>query len=237
MGGADSLRMATRSNRAGHSGVASVFAVTRVRKRVTRVAVVHRNMMSHLFAGNAWGPYSRMRTFNLPRVESRFSRWLWRLTIAVTGVHLALSCWSMYRRIWQVQLIEVVAPSSALRSGSTVGFDVVTSGETRNQIRLELVQGDRRAVLLEQLSDVNRISTYDPRLFRYRRNVLIGSDLLSCFHVGPASLRVTAFGGMKLLRTPAPRVREIVVQLAPLSLTTRTPVQRCDLSSRVAAWR
>lgn len=121
----------------------------------------------------------------------------------------------MYRRIWQVQHIEVVAASTLLAAGSTVGFDVVTSGETRNLIRLELIQGDRREVLMEKLSDVNRISGYDPRLFRYARSVRISRALLARFGAGPALLRVTAFGGMKLLRTPPPRVREAAVQLAP----------------------
>ncbi len=172
-----------------------------------------------------------MRTFVLPHVESTFFRWLRRLTITSTAIYAALFCWSMYRRIWQVQHIEVVAASNLLLTGSTVGFDVVTSGETHNLIRLELLQGDCREVLLEQLSDVNHISALDPRLFRYRRSVRMGSEFLSCFRVGPASLRVTAFGGMKLLRIPAPRVRELVVQLDPSVSAPPSPA-RAPTSAR-----
>jgi hypothetical protein len=125
-----------------------------------------------------------------------------------------LFCWSIYRRIWQVQRIEVIAPATVLVPSAVVGYDVVTSGEVRNLIRLELVQGAEHATLLEQRGDVNRVSAYDPRMFRYKPKVTLGPDLISRFSAGPATLRLTVFGGQKLLRTPAPRVREVEVQLA-----------------------
>ena len=103
----------------------------------------------------------------------------------------------------------VLAPSA------TVGYDVITSGEVRNLIRLELVQGDQHEILHEQRAARNRISAYDPRLFRYTPSVTIGPERLSRFRARPAALRLTVFGGQKLLRTPASRVRELQVRLAP----------------------
>src|SRR5262245_30198850 len=94
-----------------------------------------------------------VRTFELPRDESRVSRWLLRFTIVTLCLHSALFCWSIYRRIWQVQRIEVIAPSPVLRSAAVVGYDVITSGEVRNLIRLELVQGARQETVLEQRAD------------------------------------------------------------------------------------
>jgi hypothetical protein len=126
-----------------------------------------------------------------------------------------LFCWSIYRRIWQVQRIEVLSATTVLAPSATVGYDVVTSGETHNLIRLELVQGAQHETLLEQRSSTNRLSAYDPRLFRYTPSVTIRPEVLSRFRAGPAALRLTVFGGQKLLHIPAPRVRELQVRLAP----------------------
>jgi len=156
-----------------------------------------------------------VRNFVLPRHEPRVFRWLRRFTIATLCIHLALFCWSIYRRIWQVQRIEVLSPAAVLAPSATVGYDVITSGEVQNLIRLELVQGDRHETLLEQRAGTSRISAYDPRLFRYTPTVTIAPELFSRFRAGPAALRLTVFGGQKLLHTPAPRVRELQVSLSP----------------------
>ena len=150
----------------------------------------------------------------MPRRESRVVLWVWRAVIAIACIHAVFFCWSIYRRIWQVLRIEVRATSTVLVPGSAVGYDVITSGEVRNLIRLELVQGAQREILLEQRARVNSVSAYDPRVFRYTPTVTITPELLARFHTGPATLRATAFGDMKLLRIPAPRVRELQVRLA-----------------------
>jgi hypothetical protein len=155
-----------------------------------------------------------VRSILLPQDEPRVFRWLRRFTIVTLCIHLALFWWSIYRRIWQVQRIELVAPATVLVPPVTVGYDVITSGEVQNLIRLELIQGDQHEVLLEQRAKTNRISAYDPRLFRNTPRVTIGPELLSRFRAGPATLRLTVFGGQKLLHTPAPRLREIQVRLA-----------------------
>jgi hypothetical protein len=155
-----------------------------------------------------------MRTCTLPRDESPVFRWLRRATITIVCVHVTVSCWSTYRRIWQVQRIEVIATATTLHPSAVIGYDVITSGEVHNLVRFELVQGARHEILREWLTGRNRVSAYDPRLFHYTRRDTIGLDVISRFRPGPAVLRLTVFGGRKLLRTPAPRVRELQVQIA-----------------------
>ena len=99
--------------------------------------------------------------------------------------------------------------------GSTVGYDVITSGEVRNRIRFELVQRAYSEVLLEQRASVNKISGLDPRVFRYTPTITITPALLAGFRAGPATLRLTGFGGPKLMHTPDARVREQQVRLQP----------------------
>ncbi|MGH7678213.1 MAG: hypothetical protein ACRENU_07085 [Gemmatimonadaceae bacterium] len=141
--------------------------------------------------------------------------WVRRAMIASAAIYMAFFCWSICRRIWQVLRIELHASSMVLRPGVTVGYDVVTSGEVRNLIRLELVQGVQNVMLLEQLSRRSSMATFDVRLHRYTPTVSITPGLLSRFQPGPATLRVKGFGSRKLLRTPGPRVAELRVQLAP----------------------
>ena len=147
--------------------------------------------------------------------ESRVVLQVRRALIAVACIYLVSFSWGIYRRIWQVLRIEARATSLVLVPGSTVGYDVVTSGEVGNRIRLELVQGAQSEVLLEQRANVNKVSGLDPRVFWYTPTIAITPALLARFHSGPATLRVTGFGGQKLLRTPAPRAHELQVRLQP----------------------
>jgi hypothetical protein len=139
--------------------------------------------------------------------------WVRRVCIAAFGLHMAFFTWSIYRRLRQIIHIEVTASSSVLTPGATVSYDVIASGEVRNRIRLELVQGTHSETLREELSRVNSISSYDPRIFRYIRTITVTPALLSRFEHGPATLRLTGFGSQKLLQTPAPRVRDLPVQI------------------------
>jgi hypothetical protein len=151
--------------------------------------------------------------FVMPQRESSVVRWVRHIAIAVMCMHVMVSCWSFYRRIWQVLRIEVSVSSPVLTPGSTVSYDVITSGETNNRIRLELVQGSHAETLLEHRGRVSSVSAYDLRLFQYTPTVSITAELLARFQPGPATVRLTAFGGQKLLRTPPPRVRELAVRL------------------------
>ena len=149
----------------------------------------------------------------MARRESRVVRLVRRTMIAVACLYLVSASWGMYRRIRQILRIEVRASSLVLVPGSTVGYDVVASGETQNLIRLELVQGAHSEVLFQQRASVNRVIDLDPRVFRYTPTVTITPAVLGRFHPGPATLRVTGFGGQKLLHVPAPRIRELEVRL------------------------
>jgi hypothetical protein len=77
------------------------------------------------------------------------------------------------------------------------------------------VQGTHTESLCEERSRVNAVNTYDPRVFDDARTMTVTPELLARFVPGPATLRLTGFGGEKLLRTPPPRVRELAVQLHP----------------------
>ena len=158
-----------------------------------------------------------MSTFatTLARRESPVVRFVRRALIAIACVYAVFAAWSFYRRIRQILRIELHASAPVLAPGSTVGYDVVASGEVQNRIRLELVQDAISVVLLEQRARVNSISALDPRVFRYTPTVTLTPTLLARFHRGPATLRVTGFGGQKLLHTPAPRIRELQVSLQP----------------------
>jgi len=146
--------------------------------------------------------------------ESRVVLWVRRVLITAACIHMVFFCWSIFRRLRQVLRIEMIASSHVLAPGSTVSYDVITSGEVQNRIRLELIQGAHTETLLEQRGAVNGLSAYDPRVFRYTPTVTITPALLARFTAGPATLRVTGFGAQKLLHTPAARVRELQVELA-----------------------
>jgi hypothetical protein len=149
------------------------------------------------------------------RRESRVVLIVRRAVIAVACIYGVLFWWSIYRRIRQILRIEAHASSLVLIPGSTVGYDVITSGEVPNRIRLELVQGAQREVLLEQTGALPKVRSLDPRIYRYTPTITITPAMLAPFQSGPATLRVTGFGGQKLLHTPAARVRELPVQLKP----------------------
>jgi hypothetical protein len=151
----------------------------------------------------------------LARRESPAVRYVRRFSIAVACVFGVLFWWNIFARIRQVIYIEASVPSTVLGPGSTVGYDIVTSGEVPNRLVLELIQGDQREMLIEQRGRFHRIRAIDPRVFRYTPSVTLTPAILSRFQAGPATVRVTGYGEQKLLRTPAPRVSEAAVRLQP----------------------
>lgn len=146
--------------------------------------------------------------------EPKAVLWVRRACIAILTVHMVFATWSLVRRIWQVFRIDLTASASTLHPGAGISYDVVTTGEVHNRIRLELVQGAHSEILAEEVSRVSAIATYDPRLFRYQRTMPVTAELLNRFTAGPATLRLTGFGSQKLLRTPPPRISELSVHLA-----------------------
>src|SRR5262245_15988006 len=75
----------------------------------------------------------------------------------------ALSAWGMYRRLVQVLRTDIIVGSPTLTAGSTVSIDVIATGEVRNRVLLELVQGTHSARLIDTLSRLSAINTIDPR--------------------------------------------------------------------------
>jgi len=151
--------------------------------------------------------------FVMPQTEPRAMRTVRRACIGLFCVHAAFAVWGMYRRIWQVLRVDVRASSTVLTPRSTVSYDVVTTGEVSNRIRLELVQGSHTETLMERRGRLSAINTYDPRLFEAAGQVEITPELLSRFAPGAATIRLIGFGGQKLLHVPPPRVRSLAVEL------------------------
>lgn len=151
----------------------------------------------------------------MARRESPTVRYARRLSIGVACIYGVLFWWNMVARIRQVMHIEARVSSMTLTPGATVGYDIITSGEVPNRLVLELVQGERREILFQQRAGFHRIRAIDPRVFRYTPTVTLTPARLSGFETGPATVRVTGYGEQKLLRIPAPRVREVAVLLRP----------------------
>ncbi len=147
--------------------------------------------------------------------DSHFQKWGKRLAIALLVFNALLWPWELYRRIWQVLRADLVVSSGTLTPGATVSIDVVTSGEIRNRVVLELIRDTRRVTLLEFHGRLNRMNFFDVRTYRYTPTVTLTPDMLAGFTPGPAVVRLTGYGGMKLLRTPPPVVREQQVMLRP----------------------
>ena len=139
--------------------------------------------------------------------------WVKRVCIAAVAIHMCFFTWSIYRRLVQINHIELETSSVVLAPGVRVSYDVITSGEVNNRILLELIQGEHREIVGEQLSRVNDISSYDPRIFRYQRAITLTPQFLARFSPGPGTLRLTGFGAQKLLQTPAPKVRTLQVRI------------------------
>ena len=77
--------------------------------------------------------------------------------------------------------------------------------------------------------ELNRMNVYDVRTYRYTHTVMLTSDVLAGFEPGPASVELTGYGRMKLLRTPAPVVRQqrvmVLTTEPPPALSQRLPAR------------
>src|SRR4051812_40032201 len=120
----------------------------------------------------------------LSRRESPAVRYVRRISITVACVYGVLFWWNMFARIRQIIRIEASVPSTVLAPGSTIGYDIVTSGEVPNRLVLELIQGERKEILIEQHGRFHRIRAIDPRVFRYTPSVTLTPAILSRFQAG-----------------------------------------------------
>jgi hypothetical protein len=155
-------------------------------------------------------------------MPARFHQWARWVAVGVICFHACLLPWELYRRIWQVLRADLVVSTDVLTPGATISIDIVTSGEVRNRIVVELEQDTRREILLEFHGDLNRMNVYDVRTYRYSQTITLTSSVLTGFKPGPAVVTLTGYGGMKLLRTPPPVVRQQPVMLSVASHATGT---------------
>jgi hypothetical protein len=149
----------------------------------------------------------------MPMRESRIHVVLRRALIVSAGVYAALFSWSIFRRTNQLFGLEVIAPST-IQAGASVGYDSFTSGTVPNPVRLELVQGERVELLVEQRGRLGFMDPWDVRFHRNAASIVVTPAMLTGFRSGPATLRLTGVAMQKLLRTPANKTREVEVTLA-----------------------
>ena len=147
---------------------------------------------------------------------SRLYRVVMRVIIIVALVNLAFGAWSAYRAWVQVRRLDLRVLSANLRPGIPAVVQVVTSGRTPVDVRLELVQGSHTVMLATLRVMPSHDGFYDPRTRQGTMTPSFTAEFLAQFQPGPAVLRATAVGRPQWLRTPAPVVQEVpVVVMAP----------------------
>ena len=126
-------------------------------------------------------------------------------------VPLALA--SGYRAWVQVFALEF-QPTAPLTEGAVVTAAVTTSGRTRVDVTLELVQDGRVLLLAEQQVPSNFDGALDPRPRHAVVNGVITRQTWNTLHPGPATLKVVATGRPQFLRLPPPETRVLDVIVA-----------------------
>ncbi len=120
---------------------------------------------------------------------------------------------SGYRAYIQVYSLELRVAEPVLRGGSVISTEVVGSGRTTVDVRLELIQGDRSATLAVQQARGNDWAAFDPRPRKASQTLALTPELLARFGAGAATLRATATGRPQWMRLPPPLVREAAVEI------------------------
>lgn len=156
-------------------------------------------------------PSAAVRRFHTEAPSMRVLRWI---ILPLLAVHVTLATISGYRAIVQIYRLDIRASDARLRPGSTVGFDLVSSGRVESDAQLELIQGSIAETLAVKYLPRNVNASYDPRPQRGSVTVILTAAQLSALVPGPAIIRATAYGGMQWLRTPPPKVQERGVEIA-----------------------
>jgi len=134
-----------------------------------------------------------------------------RVITIVALLYVAIGAWWGYRAWVQVQQLELRVVSASLQSGMPAVVRVVTSGLTYVNVRLELIQGSRSAMLATLRVAPSRNGFYDPRKRQGSMMPSFTTEFLAQFQPGPAILRATATGTPSWLHTPSPVVQEMPV--------------------------
>lgn len=134
-----------------------------------------------------------------------------RAALAFLALCFVTAMSSGHRAYFQVRSLELRVADPVLHAGSVVETEVVSSGRTHVDVRVELIQDSNAETIAVQLVPGNEWGAIDPRTRRASQSVVITPEILSHFHAGTASLRATATGRPQWLRLPPPTVREFLV--------------------------
>jgi hypothetical protein len=143
-----------------------------------------------------------------PFAESRGSRLAKRAVLVFILGQLPIGALSSYRAWVQIKELTLSTTSDALVPGVVVRSDLVSWARVESDARVELVQGQRVAMLGEVYLPRNHEPVFDPRPQRGSVVVALTTAMLAGFEPGTATLRATAVGRPQWLRTPPPTVRE-----------------------------
>ena len=146
--------------------------------------------------------------------SSRLFRVLQRVVLIVVLLYAAVGAWSAYRVWAQVRSLELRVVSDNVRPGIPALVEVVTSGVTVVDVKLELVQGARSETLATLRIVPTRQPLFNPRIRQGTMMPSFTPEFLAHFQPGPAVVRATATGRRKWLITPNPVVKEAPVVIA-----------------------
>ncbi|MGH7653203.1 MAG: hypothetical protein ACREN6_00940 [Gemmatimonadaceae bacterium] len=146
--------------------------------------------------------------------DSRVMRVLQRVVLILVLLYAAVGAWAVYRSWVQVRTLELHVVSDNVRPGIPALVEVVTSGVTTVDVKLELVQGDRRETLSTLRIVPARQAFFNPRIRQGTMMPSFSPEFLAHFRPGPAIVRATATGRRKWLMTPSPVVKEVPVVIA-----------------------
>ena len=157
---------------------------------------------------------ARALTYPSPFEESRGYRLAKRVVVWFILVQLPIGALSSYRAWVQIKELTLSTTSSTLTSGVVVRSELVSWARTESDARIELVQGDRVAMLGEVYVSRNHEPVFDPRPRRGSVVVALTPEMLAGFDAGAATLRASAVGRPQWLRVPPPTIREQPVTIA-----------------------
>lgn len=145
---------------------------------------------------------------------SRLIRVFKRVAIIVVLLYGAVAAWSVYRAWVQVRSLELRVVSDNVRPGIPALVEVVTSGVTVVDVKLELVQGPHTETVATLRIVPARQPFFNPRIRQGTMMPSFTPEFLAHFQPGPAIVRATATGRRKWLMTPGPVVRDVPVVIA-----------------------
>jgi hypothetical protein len=133
---------------------------------------------------------------------------------AMLLILVPLALVSGYRAWVQVFWLEF-KPVLSLTEGAVVSTAVTTSGRTRVDVIVEVLQDGRVLLLTEQQVRSNGDGALDPRPRSAIVTGVITGQMWRTLRPGRATLRAVARGRPQFLRLPPPEIRTIGVLVAP----------------------